>query len=159
MTARDYGAVRARGAGRVFWIVVALGLLPVAALYGHDFLIHRAQDIGVAKAWAIDGPPCPALTAGDFAARGFKVRSSFDYDGIAIGRHSGHVSCSDVKQGGGTGLFIDRVCQFTSPQVITVTSKAGAFYFVPGVGQPASIVIHDGKPRCVMASKYTLKTS
>jgi hypothetical protein len=136
-------------------LVVALS---AAGLIGFNWWQAQHKNVGVAQAWDIQGPPCPSLSQADFEARGFRAPKTFDYDGILIGRNAGAVSCADVKQGGGKGLFIDRVCQFTSAAAITVkTPKGAGFYFTPGVGKGATIVIHDGAPRCVMASKFTLQ--
>ena len=49
------------------------------------------------------------------------------------------------------------VCQFTSPAALTAKTKAGMFYFLPGVGKPATLIIQHDQPRCVLASKFTLK--
>jgi hypothetical protein len=150
-----------RAAGR-FGIAHAVGAVVVitagAALLTVQFVKDRNAHIATAKAWDIQGPPCPALSEAEFTAKRYTALKTFDYDGIAIGRAAGDASCSDVKDSGGKGFLNDKVCQFTSPATLTVTSKAGSFFFVPGVGQPASLVIHHDTPRCVMASNFTLKT-
>jgi hypothetical protein len=61
-----------------------------------------------------------------------------------------------VQEGGGTGLTHDQMCQFTSPSVLAVTTPKGTFYFNPGVGQPASLIIEHDQPRCILASRFTL---
>jgi hypothetical protein len=153
---RDYGTVRRLGAAHLIGgIAVAVA---AAGFLGFNFLTERHKNVSVAQAWDLKGPPCPTITAETFAAQYKRARQVFDYDGIAIGRHSGNVSCSDVKQKGGKGLMVDRICQFTGPTVITVTSSRGAFYFVPGVGHPATISIHEGQARCVLASNYTINS-
>ncbi len=120
--------------------------------------IMLPEEAATAKAWNIQGAACPALSQAEFTANRYTALKTFDYDGIAIGRAAGDASCSDVKDSGGKGFLNDKVCQFTSPATLTVISKAGSFFFVPGVGQPASLVIHHDTPRCVMASNFTLKT-
>jgi hypothetical protein len=147
---RRFGAAHVVGA--VVVITAAIGL--VAFNFAHD----RGANVGAAKAWDIQGAPCPILSQADFVQQRYAAKKTFDYDGVTIGRLAGDASCSDVKEAGGKGLFNDKVCQFTSPATLTVASKAGAFFFVPGVGQPASLIIHRDVPRCVMASKFTLKT-
>lgn len=156
MTARDYGTIRARPASGVLWTVGLIGAIPVVALAAVFLIRGHRIDVATAQAWDIKGAPCAPLTAAQFAATRYHVRQGFEYDGVVIARRSGHVNCQDVKQGGGTGLFVDRVCQFTSPTVITVTTRAGAFYFFPGEGQPATVVIHNDVPRCVKASNFTV---
>jgi hypothetical protein len=153
---------RGRGAARRFGMAHVIGAVVVitagAALVTFQFVRDRAANVATAKAWNIQGPSCPALSQADFTAKRYTALKTFDYDGIAIGRAAGDASCSDVKDSGGKGFLNDKVCQFTSPATLTVTSKAGSFFFVPGVGQPASLVIHHDRPRCVMASNFTLKT-
>jgi hypothetical protein len=136
-------------------VIAAVVLIGVAAAFiAVTVANQRKVNVGVAQAFAIDGPPCPSLTEAEFTAKHYKAPKVFDYDGVAIGRLAGNVSCSDVKTEGGKGLGVDKVCQFTGPATITVTLKTGRVFYVPGVGQPASLIIHDDVPRCVMASNY-----
>ena len=153
---RDSGHLRRFSlAHAVIAVVVATS---ATALLTFNFVRDRTAHVATARAWDIQGRACPSLSQAQFTAQGYKARHSFDYDGVTIGRHSGDASCSDVRQAGGKGLFNDKVCQFTSPATLTVTSKAGMFFFVPGVGQPATLAIRRDIPRCVMASKFTLKS-
>ena len=155
--ARDFGAVRRFGVphliGGVLIVLVGTGYFAWDAWRG------RNVDIATARNWDIEGPPCPTLTAADWTARREQAPKIIDYDGVRLGRWAGDVSCSDVHARGGTAAFtIDKVCEFTNPMTLSVASKAGTFYFLPGVGQPASLVIHKDVPRCVMASKFTRAT-
>jgi hypothetical protein len=154
--ARDFAAIRRYGLAHV--IGAAVVLTAGIGLVTFQFMRDRDSHIATAKAWDIQGPPCPALTAAEFGAKRYTALKTFDYDGTAIGRTAGDASCSDVRDAGGKGLGTDKVCQFTSPATLTVTSKAGSWFFVPGAGQPASLIIHRDMPRCVMASNFTLKT-
>ena len=156
MATRDYGAVRRFSPAHVIGAVVVL----TAGIGLVTFQVIRDRDANVAraKAWDIKGPPCPLLSQAEFQAKRYTALKTFDYDGTTIGRTAGDASCSDVKSGGGKGFPTDKVCQFTSPATLTVTSKAGSWFFVPGVGQPASLAIHHNVPRCVMASKFTLQS-
>jgi hypothetical protein len=138
--------------GAVVVITVAVGFL------AFNFVQGRKASVGTAKAWDIQGPPCPALTEAQFTEGRHTAKKTFDYDGIVIGRLAGDASCSDVKDSGGKGFLNDKVCQFTSPVTLTVKTKAGRYFFVPDVGQPATLAIHHDVPRCVLASKFTLKT-
>src|ERR1700761_8347602 len=137
---RDYGAVRRYGLGHVIGavLVVTLG----TGLFTWNYLRGRNVDIATAKAWDIQGPPCPQLSAEQWAAGHFKTRSTFDYDGTTLGRWSGDASCSDVHDKGGAGFSIDKICQFTNPTVLTVSSPKGTFYFNTGVAQPATVAVH-----------------
>jgi hypothetical protein len=98
------------------------------------------------------------VSAADWAARRLKAPPVFDYDGTTLGRWSGDASCSDVKDKGGAGFRTDKVCQFTNPTVLTVTSPAGTVYYETGVGQPATLSVHRDLPRCVLASRFTRET-
>lgn len=151
-------ANRRKGGGlSVIHVVIAIVVLGVlGALAYWDFQHRRAANIGTAEAWDIKGPPCPAATAEDWAAKHEVAPKTFDYDGDTLGRLAGDASCSDVQDKGGKGLGVLKVCQFTSPGALTVKTKAGMFYFLPGIGNPATIVIREGRPRCVLASKFTL---
>ena len=141
-----------------FLAIMAVGMVGVGALLFIDHQKHVAGSVSTAKEWDIKGPPCPSLTADEWAAKHLSAPKSFDYDGDTLARWSGDASCSDVKTSGGKGLGVIRVCQFATPVSITVKTKAGQFYFNPGVGQPATVIIQDGKARCVMGGKFTLKS-
>jgi len=156
MATRDYGAVRRFSMAHVIGAVVVL--TAAIGLIAFQFVRSRDANIATARAWDIKGPPCPMLSQAEFHAKRYTALKIFDYDGTTIGRTAGDASCSDVKSGGGEGFSTDKVCQFTSPATLTVTSKAGSWVFVPGVGQPATIAIHHDTPKCVMASKFTLQT-
>ena len=151
-----YSAIRRFGLAHTIGaaVVITLGV----GLVTFQAVKNRTAAVATAKAWDIQGPPCPALTAAEFAAKRYTAKKTFPYDNVTIGRTAGDASCSDVKEGGGKGFGTDKVCQFTSPAALTVTTDQAAYYFVPGVGQPASLIIHHGAPRCVMASKFTLQT-
>jgi len=151
--ARDYGAVRrfgmAHAIGAVLVITAAIGFL------AFEVVRDRNVHIATARAWDIQGAPCPQLSAANWTARNLKAPKVFDYDGTQLGRWSGDASCSDVKDKGGAGFRTDKICQFTNPTVLTVTSPAGTFYYEPGIAQPATLSIHRDLPRCVLASKFT----
>lgn len=154
--ARDFGAVRRWGLAHVIGAVVVL--TAAIGLITFQFVRDRNAHISTAKAWDIQVPPCPAFTEAEFQAKRYTALKTFDYDGTTIGRTAGDASCSDVKDAGGKGLGTDKVCQFTSPATLTVVSPAGRWFFVPGAGQPSTLIIHRDVPRCVMASNFTLQT-
>jgi hypothetical protein len=153
---RDYGAVRRFGLAHVIGaVVVATAAIGMIA---YQVVRDRGAHIATARAWDIQGPPCPQLSATEWSAKHLKAPKVFDYDGTTLGRWSGDASCSDVKDKGGTGFGTDKICQFTNPTVLTVTSPAGTFYYEPGVSQPATLSVHKDIPRCVLASKFTRET-
>ena len=151
----DFGAVRRYGVAPVVGavLVITAGI----AVVTFDLVKDRKAAVATAKAWDIQGPPCPMLSEAECHAKHWTAPKTFNYDGIGIGRTAGDADCSDVKDSGGKGFGVDKVCQFTSPATLTVVSKAGTYFFVPGIGQPSSLVIHHDVPRCVMASKFTLQ--
>ncbi|MGZ6015992.1 MAG: hypothetical protein ACXWKM_09635 [Phenylobacterium sp.] len=149
-TVRRYGIAHVLGA-----LIVITG---VTGFFGYNAWRGRNADIGAAKAWDIKGPPCPQLTEADWSAKHLKAPKVFDYDGTKLGRWAGDASCSDIKTHGGAGLGVDKVCQFTAPAALTVTTGGGVTYYVPSPGQPATVRIHDDTPSCVMAGKFTAAT-
>ena len=153
---RGYGAVRRFGVAHVVGAVVVI--TAGIGFVTFEFVRDRNAHIATAKAWDIQGPPCPAMTEAEFAAKHYTALKTFPYEDATIGRTAGDASCSDVKESGGKGFGTDRVCQFTSPATLTVVSPAGSWFFVPGAGQPSTLIIHKDVPRCVMASKFTLQT-
>ena len=155
-TSRHPGALRRFGIAHVIGVIAVTGVVIAGAAI--EIAKDRKANIAAAKAWDIQGPPCPALTQAEFTAKRYTALKTVPYDEVTIGRTAGDVSCSDIKDNGGKGFGTDRVCQFTSPATLTVISKAGSFFFVPGVGQPSTLIVHKGVPRCVMASKFTLQT-
>ena len=159
MATRLTGRGGARRLGLAHTIGAVVVITVSAGQLTFNFVRDREAHVATARAWDIQGPPCPSLTAAQFTAQRYSAAKTFDYDGVTLGRHAGHASCSDVREAGGKGLFADKVCQFTSPAVLTVTTPAGAFFFVPGPGQPTTLIIHRDVPRCVMASKFTLENA
>jgi hypothetical protein len=157
MATKRYGGGKPRRLGVVHVIGALVASGAVAGLLAYNFTHHRDANVALARDWKIDGPPCPSLTKAEFTAKGYKAPKSFDYDDLKMARKAGHASCSDIQQGGGNGMFHDQECQFTSPAALIITTKKGEFFYVPEVGQPATVVVHDGTPKCVLGGKFTLK--
>jgi len=137
-------------------LAAAVASAAVVGVLAYNFVQARDKNVATAEAWKIDGPPCPSLTKAEFDAKGYKAPKSFDYDDIKIARKAGNASCQDLKRGGGTGLFHDQACQFTGPAALVVTTKKGEFAYVPEPGQPVTVVVHDGAPKCVLGGNYKL---
>ena len=150
----EYSRVRRIGVAHVIGALVASGA--VAGLLVYNYVQHRDANVAVYNAWDIKGPPCPSLTKAEFEAQGYKAPKSFDYDDLKMARKAGHASCSDIQQGGGKGVFHDQECQFTSPAALVITTRKGEFFYVPEVGKPVTVYVHDGVPRCVLGGKFTL---
>jgi hypothetical protein len=158
MPTRPRGGPTARRFTLAHAIVAAVIITAGIGFLTLQLVKDRSANVARAKAWNIQGPPCPALTQADWAAKHYEAKKAMEYGGAVIGRAAGDADCSEVHENGGKGLGIDLVCQFTSPAALSVSSKAGTFFFTPGIGQPATLIIHHDTPRCVMASKFTLQS-
>lgn len=108
--------------------------------------------IADAKAWAIDGPPCPRITRAQFLTPGLKGPRRFDYEEVTFFRRFGHVACAPIYEKGGRGRRFHPACQFTSPGDLMVRTAKGEWYFRAGRGQPATIFTTQDEARCVLAS-------
>ena len=150
------GGRRASRLNPLHVLAAAVVSAAVVGVLAYNFVQTRDKNVATAQAWKIDGPPCPSLTKAEFDAKGYKAPKSFDYDDIKIARKAGNASCQDLKRGGGTGLFHDQACQFTGPAALVVTTKKGEFAYVPEPGQPVTVVVHDGAPKCVLGGNYKL---
>lgn len=147
---------RRRASSRKVWIVVALALATVVAWRLTDrYLMIQRTRIADAKDWAIEGPPCPRITEAEFLDGSRKPIQKFDYDEVAFLRRDGHVDCAPIYEDGGRSTRFHAVCQFTGPESLQVRTKAGAWAFRPGPGQPATVSTANDEARCVMAAKIT----
>jgi hypothetical protein len=119
---------------------------------------HRqiAQSTADAKLSAIVGPACPQVSAAAFqsavAAQGRGLRYVFDFNGDSFSRSFGDGDCGVAAANGSLGLGTYDVCEFTSPGVLAVKTSRGQFYFLPGLGQKATVMTPNGIARCVMAA-------
>lgn len=137
--------------------VSALIFLGFAAwLYGGDYLRQRELALGRAGEAKVEGPPCPQLTAAEFAARKLKVTKATNYENIIFARQFGHMDCRTLRYGAGWGTAIYPVCQFTSPNALSVKTPKSEWFYAPGPGQPATIAVPHGEARCVMGSNFRL---
>jgi hypothetical protein len=158
---KDYG-VRARrrltaGQWVAFLGAVAAALGFIGWLVGGAYLRDRRAALELARDWTIEGPPCPSLTKAQFEARGLRAQKGVFYDGVTFYRRFGHMSCSPLRYGGGWGLSVYPVCQFTSPQALRVTTKKGEWFYALPPGQPATIATPHGQARCVQAANFNMK--
>lgn len=132
--------------------VIGLGL--AIGLTGYDLMKGRAATIAEAKAWTIEGPPCPQLPIGEITRQPVAGKS-FGYAGSGFAYAYGHVACAEIHADGGKSLFRGYpVCQFTSPGVVIVDTAGTDTLFVPGLGQRATVSVNDGEARCVMAARF-----
>lgn len=137
--------------------VAALVFLGFAGwLYGGDYLRQRQLAFGRAAEAEVSGPPCPQLTEAEFAARRLKAPKATNYENVIFARQFGHMDCRALRYGAGWGTATYPVCQFTSPNAVTVVTDKGKWFFAPGAGQPATVAVPRGEARCVMDSNFTL---
>lgn len=135
-------------------VVLAVGF--PTWLFGGSYLKRREEALTLSREWAIEGPPCAALTKAEFEARGLKVRKGTIYEGVTFYRQFGHMSCTALRYGAGWGQRTYPVCQFTTPKALKISTGEGDWYFDIGPGQPATIAAPHGKVRCVRAAKFTM---
>lgn len=143
---------------KVTLVLAALVFLAFAAwLYGGSYLRQRDFALSRAREAAVEGPPCPAITAAQFEAQRRKRFKATLYEGVVFGRQYGHMNCSALRYGGGWGLGTYPACQFTGPGLLHVKTAKGDWYFAPGVGKPATVATPRGRARCVMDSNFTIQ--
>ena len=140
--------------GPIYLAAAVIGLGLAIALTAHDVLKARTAAIAEAKAWTISGPPCPQLPIGEIE-RQPAAQKSFGYAGAGFAYAYGHVACAEIHENGGKSLFRGYpVCQFTSPGVVAVNAAGATTFFVPGLGERATVTVRNGKARCVMAARF-----
>lgn len=105
-------------------------------------------------AWNISGPACAVIDHPTPALFGAKEPQTFSYGGAGFSRRFGHASCASPLADGLVPGAPYRVCQFNGPAAVAVTTPAGTTYFKPGVGNPATITIRDGKVSCVVGGWF-----
>ena len=115
-----------------------------------------ALRVADAKAWTIDGPPCPTSDAARFLGVHHKPPRRFEFEGVVFFRRYGHVECAAIRNDGGHGERLHPVCQFTSPGDLMIRTEGRDWYFAPGPGRPATVSTANGAPSCVLASHFTL---
>jgi hypothetical protein len=136
-------------------VVIVLALAGVAALVVTENKKRSdaiAESSAAANVEALVGPPCPAVTAEAFAARGVKTPKVFEFNNDQYARRFGHADCNLVAVKGVRDPV--PVCQFTGPSLITVTTEKGVFHFDPGTGSPATTRVVDGTPSCVKVANF-----
>lgn len=129
-----------------------IGLMAIPGLVVAETWIGQAM---TKKAWTIGGPPCPVVERPAMNVVGHKRPKDFDYGGMNLARHFGHASCVGWREGG----LVRReqhvsVCQFNAPGALTVTTPTRRIVYQPGVARPATIILRDGAPSCVMGGWF-----
>ena len=153
------GERRVRRGGGQKMVLAVTGVIALAFpawLFGGSYLKRRAEALGVAREWAIAGPPCALLTRAEFEGRGLKVRKGTVYEGVTFYRQFGHMSCTALRYGAGWSQSTYPACQFTTPKALKVTTPKGEWYFDVGTGQPATVTAPHGQVRCILGADFTM---
>lgn len=130
----------------VLAIVVSLPLLGIYATWSDQ----RAMR----KAWNISGPACPVAAGPPPSGSERRPLTVFDYGDVSFSRKFGHVSCVAPSEGGPFARTTYRVCQFTGPALIGVTTAERTVFYAPGVGRRATVVVRGGTPSCVVGGWF-----
>lgn len=131
-----------------------IGLIVTVAGAAPNLVRQRAAAVAEAKAWTIEGPPCPRLPLTETARQPAATRT-FGYAGAGFAYAYGHVACAQIHADGGRSLFRGYpVCQFTSPGVVMVDAAGARTLFAPGLGERATVTVRDGAAQCVMAGGF-----
>lgn len=139
---------------RLYLAAVIIATAVTALSTAPNLMRERAAAIADAKAWAIEGPPCPQEPFSE-AARQPAATKVFGYADAGFAYAYGHVACAEIHELGGRSLFRGYpVCQFTSPGVVAVDAAGATTFFVPGLGERATVSVRGGEARCVMAAKF-----
>jgi len=149
----DFGARRAGGGLPTGKIALGIGALVLLAAIAWIWSWQTRKAVALAQAWAIAGPPCPAVSLPAYRAAGIPASLAFNFDDVVFARAFGHVSCDEIAYDGGRAMGTYPECQFTSPGTLQITTPKGVFYFFPQTG-PATVSVLHGQPQCVLASKF-----
>lgn len=153
---RDFAFGKRRIPGLKAMIAVAVITLSVVGLaegVWHARVV-APRDQARDDAWQIKGPPCLQLDPAQFDLHGGARAAKVTDFGARFTRQYGHVDCTWMGDTGGAAQNAYPICQFTGPNVIKVETSKGVFRFVPGVGQPATVEVHHGIARCVLAANF-----
>ena len=156
----EFGRPRPRSLGALMpRFVIAGAVLTVAIGTAWELASEHqaiARSTADARLSAIVGPACPRVSAAAFqsavTAQGRGLRYSFHFNGDIFSRSFGDGDCGVAAAKGSLGLGTYDVCEFTSPGVLAVKTSRGQFYFLPGLGQKATVMTPNGIARCVMAA-------
>lgn len=130
-------------------VVMLAASIPAIAVYQ-----TWAAQRGVRIAWDIVGPPCPPVAEPAKASFGRLSAKVFTYEGVRFERRFGHASCvAPLEKGFMNGEFY-RVCQFSGPETVRVTTGSGTVAFRPGVGRTVTVTVRKGHVTCVVAGWF-----
>jgi len=153
----DYGAVRQTpGLGRVTVVAVAVTTIIFLAISTTFLVLEQRHEDAVTRVdkatWTLAGPPCPGIAPARWGQLAIAYPQAFAYQGIAGVRAHGDVSCSVIDSDGGRDVRPFTVCQFRAPFALRLATPHGDAYFETGAGQPVTVWLAGGQPRCVMGA-------
>jgi hypothetical protein len=136
--------------------VVNLTGLMLVILSIPAFLIHEtwSQQEAMRQAWSIAGPACPVVQASP-KSFGDKGPRSFEYGAVRFDRRYGHASCVAPPERGMVSEKTYRVCQFSAPSTLAVTSGGRTVVYKPGTGRRATVTVRDGQISCVVGGWFS----
>jgi hypothetical protein len=134
-------------------LAVLMALVAIAAF--HKWQADQVVDRGEAVAWTVAGPPCPQVSAAEFQQLAITPHP-FDFEGLSGDMAHGGVSCAEIRFVGERATRPFPVCQFSAPFAVHLDRPGSDVYLKPGVAQPITISLPDGKLRCVLGAN--LKT-
>jgi hypothetical protein len=94
------------------------------------------------------GPLCTPVSREAFASQPIRTKYDFDYDALTFSRAFGHMECNEVKDVGLRMFLTYPVCTLTGPGVLKIKSQGVETYYLPGVGRPVTVSLHEGKLTC-----------
>jgi len=130
----------------VLAVVVSLPLIGIYATWSDQRAMRRA--------WNISGPSCPVAALPPPSGSERRPLAVFDYGDVSFSRKFGHVSCVAPREGGLFTRTTYRVCQFSAPALIGVTTAERTVFYAPGVGRRATVAVRGGTPSCVVGGWF-----
>lgn len=130
-------------------LLLMVASIPACAVYE-----AWATQRGVRIAWDIVGPPCPPVAEPAEASFGRLGAKVFTYEGVQFERRFGHASCVAPQEKGFMNGEFYRVCQFSGPETLRVTTGHDTVAFKPGVGNTVTVKVRKGHVTCVVAGWF-----
>ncbi len=151
---KDYGFRAKQRAGKGVIASIVVGAVVVVVVVGGIVVANNKNTEATFQAYAfkygIGGPPCRVVNTTELAADGPTPNHVTDYGGMHLMRAFGDVECNEIAVK--TGRL--KLCHFSSPGSLSAQAGGQSLIYLPGLGQPASVVIDEaGKLSCVLAPK------
>lgn len=141
------------------WAAIVGVIVAASGWYlSRNYVDLKHERVADYDAWQIHGAACPVITPAEFLSGRRRGPRRFAYGGVDFYRRHGHVSCAPIYYDHGRSSRFYPVCQFTSPGDLLIRSEGRDWYFRPGPGQPATVSVAYGRPRCVLASNFTIES-